>query len=121
MKRLPFLDRDRELKRLKPVHPVPGSLSVVYGRRRIGKTRLIQEAVKGSGNAVFYTGDERETPLQIRALASAKKASELLEKSKRFSAEKGRKTVPVLFSRERVPSPSEIRILTPPVVMGSLR
>jgi len=70
MKRLPFLDRERELKRLKPAPLMPGGFSVVYGRRRIGKTRLIQEAVKGSRNAVFFTGDERETPLQIRALAS---------------------------------------------------
>ncbi len=69
--RLPFFDRARELARLRIPPDGRGGFFVVYGRRRIGKTRLIKEAVKGAASTVFYTGDERETPLQIRALASA--------------------------------------------------
>ncbi len=71
MRKLPFLDRERELKRLKPARRRAGGMAVVYGRRRIGKTRLIREAVKDERNAVFFTADERETPLQIRALAAS--------------------------------------------------
>ena len=45
--RLPFLDRVRELARLRRALSRPdGSLIVVYGRRRCGKSRLVQEALR---------------------------------------------------------------------------
>ena len=67
--KLPFLDRKRELARLRAALAGPSSsLSVVYGRRRLGKSRLLQEAVRGR-SAVYYLGDWRTAPLQRGSLA----------------------------------------------------
>jgi AAA+ ATPase superfamily predicted ATPase len=67
--RLPFLDRGQELARLKSLFEnQSGALGVVYGRRRCGKSRLIQEALAGH-NAVYSVGDDRESTLQRAGLA----------------------------------------------------
>ena len=67
--KLPFLNRGDELrrirKRLKGQEP---SFSCIYGRRRIGKSRLIRQAV-GKLPAASYVGDERDESLQRAALA----------------------------------------------------
>ncbi len=67
--RLPFLDRRRELARLEGVlrGSTPG-LAVVYGRRRLGKSRLVQRVLEGR-RAVYYVGDDRAGALQREALA----------------------------------------------------
>ncbi len=68
--RLPFLDRDEEaarLQRLLAQHQ--GSLGVLYGRRRCGKSRLLREVLPPE-RTVYYVGDERESALQRFALAS---------------------------------------------------
>ena len=67
--RFPFLDRKDELARLRAVFGAraPG-LAVVFGRRRLGKSRLIQEALAGR-QAVYFVGDEGDSPLQREALA----------------------------------------------------
>jgi AAA+ ATPase superfamily predicted ATPase len=44
-------------------------LVVVYGRRRCGKSRLLQQALP-SGRAVYFVGDDREAPLQRASLAA---------------------------------------------------
>jgi len=66
---LPFLNRDRERARLQVVlarrHD---SLVCVYGRRRLGKSRLIREILSGR-SAAYYVGDERDGALQREALA----------------------------------------------------
>ena len=55
--RLPFLDRTRELTRLRRALSRPGgSLIVVYGRRRCGKSRLVQEALRERRHA-YYLAD----------------------------------------------------------------
>ena len=41
---------------------------MLYGRRRCGKSRLVEEALKGL-SAVYFLADQREAPLQRRALA----------------------------------------------------
>lgn len=67
--RLPFLDRVRELARLQRALSRPdGSLIVVYGRRRCGKSRLLQEALRGHRHA-YYLSDLSDASLQRRALA----------------------------------------------------
>jgi hypothetical protein len=43
-------------------------LAVVYGRRRLGKSRLIRESLDMS-RTVYYVGDDREAALQRRALS----------------------------------------------------
>lgn len=67
--RLPFLDREQELARLNNFFENEGcSLAVIYGRRRCGKSRLIQEALSRR-DSTYYVGDDREGPLQRAGLA----------------------------------------------------
>lgn len=68
--RLPFLDRAEETARLERlVARREGSLGVLYGRRRCGKSRLLREVLP-EGRSVYYVGDEREGPLQRTGLAA---------------------------------------------------
>ena len=67
--RLPFLDRVRELARLRRALSRPGgALIVVYGRRRCGKSRLLQETLRGQEH-VYYLADLGDAGAQRRALA----------------------------------------------------
>jgi len=67
--RLPFVDRSEEAARLKRLRAGrEGALGVVYGRRRCGKTRLLQE-ILGPHASIYYLADEREPALQRVALA----------------------------------------------------
>ena len=67
--RLPFLDRARELTRLRRALSRPGgSLVVVYGRRRCGKSRLLQEALGGRAHA-YYLADLSDAGMQRHALS----------------------------------------------------
>lgn len=67
---LPFLDRKDELARLKALlGRADGRLAVLYGRRRCGKSRLVQEALRGRPS-VYYVGDDRDASLQRSALAA---------------------------------------------------
>lgn len=64
-----FLDRTDELKRLaRALKADGGALAVVYGRRRCGKSTLIQRAV--GGDDVYYLADQKEPALQIKDLAA---------------------------------------------------
>jgi AAA+ ATPase superfamily predicted ATPase len=65
----PFLDRRQELARLTNALSSPaGAFVCVYGRRRLGKSRLIQRALRGHRYA-YYVGDDRDSALQRTALA----------------------------------------------------
>jgi uncharacterized protein len=64
---IPFLDRADELRRVQRFLRGAGNLTVVYGRRRCGKSTLIQRA--RTKNDLYFLGDQRAAPLQIRALA----------------------------------------------------
>jgi AAA+ ATPase superfamily predicted ATPase len=67
--RLPFLNRTDESRRLQAFFGArEGGLAVVYGRRRLGKSRLLSEALPGM-RAVYYVADDREATLQRAALA----------------------------------------------------
>ena len=67
--RLPFLNRRRELGRLRRALARPGgSLIVVYGRRRCGKSRLLQEALRGQRHG-YYLADLSAAGVQRQALA----------------------------------------------------
>ena len=66
---LPFLDRTAEIGRLKrALSARSGTLSIVFGRRRVGKSRLVQEALRGHP-AVYYVADDRDAAVQQAALA----------------------------------------------------
>ena len=69
MVKLRFLDRADEQKRLaRALKADGGALAVVYGRRRCGKSTLIQHGVGGAD--VYYLADQKEPPLQIKDLAA---------------------------------------------------
>ena len=67
--RLRFLDRTDERQRLEQaLDHREGSFVCLYGRRRCGKSRLLQE-VLGVRNAVYHVADDRHEALQRRSLA----------------------------------------------------
>lgn len=68
--KLPFLDRAEEAARLtRLIARTEGSLGVLYGRRRCGKSRLLQETLPAT-RTVYYVGDDRESALQRAGLAA---------------------------------------------------
>ena len=68
--KLPFLDRDEETARLAGlIESLEGSLGVLYGRRRCGKSRLLREVLPPE-RSIYYVGDEREGTLQRTSLAA---------------------------------------------------
>ena len=67
--RLPFLDRDAETERLRGlIRRGEGAMGVLYGRRRVGKSRILREAVPAEGS-VYFVGDDRDASLQRASLA----------------------------------------------------
>lgn len=67
--KLPFLNRRREIRRLRRlIEHQETTLGVVYGRRRCGKSRLLRESLP-EDRTVYYVGDDRESPLQRASLA----------------------------------------------------
>ncbi|HEY2737593.1 MAG TPA: ATP-binding protein [Thermoanaerobaculia bacterium] len=68
--KLPFLDRNEEAARFRRLLDRPeGSLGVVYGRRRCGKSRLLREILPPA-RSVYYVGDDREGSLLRTSLAT---------------------------------------------------
>ena len=50
-----FIGRERELQSLEKVYAKNGfGMTIIYGRRRVGKSTLITEFIKGK-KAIFYT------------------------------------------------------------------
>lgn len=69
--RLSFLNRDNERGRLRRAFQAEhGSFCCVYGRRRCGKSRLLNETLKEVRHT-YYVADERDTELQRQELATA--------------------------------------------------
>ncbi len=63
-----FYNRKKELDRIRRFLKLDGgALAVVYGRRRCGKSTLLQRALRSSH--VYVPADQREASLQIRAVA----------------------------------------------------
>ena len=70
-----FIGRERELKALKDVYEKKGfGMTVIYGRRRVGKSTLIKEFIKGK-KVIFYTatkvGAERNLELFSKQVLDA--------------------------------------------------
>jgi len=66
--RLHFMNRTREIAKLKRVLcPPDPSLVVIYGRRRCGKSTLLQHVAKKTD--IYFLADQQEAPLQIQSLA----------------------------------------------------
>jgi AAA+ ATPase superfamily predicted ATPase len=70
MRTIGFLDRIEESRGLKRfLERGSGGLAVVYGRRRCGKSTLLQRLL--TGPHVYFQADQRERVLQVKALAGA--------------------------------------------------
>lgn len=66
-----FVDRAEEMSRLARLAASgSGGLAVVYGRRRIGKTRLLLEWTRASGG-LYSVADQSAAPLQRKYVAEA--------------------------------------------------
>ena len=62
------MNRIREIAKLKRVSTSPDpSLVVIYGRRRCGKSTLLQHIAKKTD--IYFLADQQEAPLQIQGLA----------------------------------------------------
>jgi AAA+ ATPase superfamily predicted ATPase len=60
---LPFINRDNELACLNQEYAQKRSaLIVIYGRRRIGKTTLIKEFIKGKTALYLIATEESDRP-----------------------------------------------------------
>lgn len=69
--RVPFIDRGAELKVLEREYGASGfSLVVVYGRRRVGKTRLLREFINQHGG-VYYVASELMYPQIVQEFSRA--------------------------------------------------
>lgn len=65
-----FHDRIEERKRFERFLGLrEGALACLYGRRRVGKSRLLEEVTRGRGNVVFFVADRSEAALQRGRLA----------------------------------------------------
>ena len=66
-----FINRDEELIRLRELYTSDtAELVVVWGRRRIGKTRLIAESIRGRDDAVYHQATETTTKSQLDAFVA---------------------------------------------------
>ncbi len=66
--RLQFLNRTREISKLtRALDSSEPAFIVVYGRRRCGKSTLLQHITRK--NDIYYLADQQEVPLQIKSLA----------------------------------------------------
>ncbi len=53
-----FINRKSELKNLREVLKADNSFSVIYGRRRAGKTALIKQIIKNESNVIYLLCEE---------------------------------------------------------------
>ncbi len=66
--RLPFLNRSREIAKLeRALNSSEPAFIVIYGRRRCGKSTLLQHISRE--NDIYFLADTQEAPLQIKSLA----------------------------------------------------
>ncbi|MCD7744075.1 MAG: ATP-binding protein [Lachnospiraceae bacterium] len=71
-----FIGREKELKRLNTMYKSDKlEMAVIYGRRRVGKTTLINEFCKGK-RTVFFAAMENSGELNLEALSGAILAAE---------------------------------------------
>ena len=66
--RLGFLDREEEQRRIRrALSRTESTLVCVYGRRRLGKSRLLTQILPAQ-NAIYFVGDQRDAALHRAAL-----------------------------------------------------
>ncbi|EQD29273.1 ATPase domain protein, prokaryote domain protein, partial [mine drainage metagenome] len=66
-----FVDRVEELKALKYAYESKNaSFVVLYGRRRLGKTELIKQFLKGVDSSAYYLATEEGSAKQLRSFSN---------------------------------------------------
>ncbi|ELZ06193.1 ATPase [Natrialba chahannaoensis JCM 10990] len=66
-----FINRAAELARLRELYASDGAeLAVVWGRRRIGKTRLVSESLRDRNDAVYHQATETTAKCQLKAFVA---------------------------------------------------
>ena len=66
--KLPFLNRQKEIQKIKKaIEDRQRVLIVIYGRRRCGKSTLLQHILRKQD--IYYLADQRESALQRETLA----------------------------------------------------
>jgi len=61
-----FVNRSEELSRLHDLYEsTSAELAVIFGRRRLGKTALVNESLEGYDDAVFYQARQKTSELQL--------------------------------------------------------
>ena len=67
-----FIARESELRMLEECYAAPGfQLVPVWGRRRVGKTRLLNEFVSGKARVHFFTAGETTARENLAGLSAA--------------------------------------------------
>ncbi|SDM93878.1 hypothetical protein SAMN04487949_2914 [Halogranum gelatinilyticum] len=65
-----FVDREAELARLEELYEsLNPELAVIYGRRRLGKTELVKQSLRGRENTVVYQARQKTKELQLQQFA----------------------------------------------------
>ena len=65
-----FVDREEELKALEEGYiSKKASFIIIYGRRRLGKTELIKQFLKGR-NGVYFLATDEDITKQLKSLSS---------------------------------------------------
>jgi len=66
-----FVNRKKELTRLRELYSSDETeLAVVWGRRRIGKTRLVAESIRERDDAIYHQGTETTAKAQLDAFVT---------------------------------------------------
>jgi AAA+ ATPase superfamily predicted ATPase len=63
---MPFIDREEELRHLNELYQKDApQLVVIYGRRRVGKTTLLEEFLRGKEDSIYYLADQQVEQQQV--------------------------------------------------------
>jgi hypothetical protein len=68
MQKINFVDREGELRFLEEMYNKDGGLVIIYGRRRVGKTELIKQFIRGKKH-LYYLADKRGTEINAKNMA----------------------------------------------------
>ena len=62
-----FIDRKKELEHLNKLKSLsPSPFIAIVGRRRVGKTRLVQEFIKNIENSLYFFIEEKKNSCVIK-------------------------------------------------------
>ncbi|KUE74252.1 hypothetical protein AUQ37_00005, partial [Candidatus Methanomethylophilus sp. 1R26] len=66
-----FIGRKEELSILEDEYGKRSSLVIIYGRRRVGKTALIDNFLRNKVNSIYFLATEESSPLNLERFSSS--------------------------------------------------